>query len=377
MSIAITGLGIVSPLGSSPEALWTALLNGECAAKIWPDLESQGFRISSACRAADFLSAPLTRGQEMATAAVRQAINNASIDIDGEIGLFVGTTMGESAVFEAAAEGENVDLSNATGRIYSQAIQNNLGLKGSTSTYSTACAAGNYAINAAAGAIRRGEIDYAIGGGVDAFSRIAMLGFSRIRAMSPDLCRPFDLNRQGMQLGEAAAFVLMESTASAIRRRAHILAEVVSLGLSCDAFHSTSPRPDGSGMASAMRDALETGGVSADDVDFICAHGTGTIASDSAEASAINKEFPHSPPVFSIKGAVGHSLGAATAVETVISVMALINGVLPPTTNTMHPDPAFNLDVVIEKRSIASPVYALNCGYGFGGINSALLLRSV
>ena len=130
-------------------------------------------------------------------------------------------------------------------------------------------------------------------------------------------------------------------------------------------------------MASAIRDALETGEVSAEEIDFVCAHGTGTHASDSAEASAINKELPSSPPVFSIKGAVGHSLGAATALEAIVSVLALIEGVVPPTTNTTLPDPAFDLDIVIEKRFIVNPVYGLNCGYGFGGINSALLLRAV
>jgi 3-oxoacyl-[acyl-carrier-protein] synthase II len=194
--------------------------------------------------------------------------------------------------------------------------------------------------------------------------------------MSPERCRPFDAERRGMQLGEAAAFVVIEREDAAKKRGAQIYAAVTTLGLSCDAYHATAPRPDGTGMAAAMENALRQGQLSSDEIGFICAHGSGTRVSDAAEALAIYSVFAHRPPVSGFKGALGHSLGAATAVEAVITALALHRRTLPPTANLRQLDPEMEIDVVTEPRETPSLRWALNCGYAFGGLNSALLMEA-
>lgn len=368
----ITGLGVVTPLGSSPSELWANLLAGRCAAREWPDLVKEGFRATTACRVP---SLPVEdRGRQMALAASRQAVADAAIPLSGRIGVFVGTTMGESALFEAAASGETLTMDEAAAYAFPRAVQEALNLTGPVFAYGTACAAGNYAVAAAAEAVASGEVDAALAGGVDPFSRIAMVGFSRSRAMAPDYCRPFDVSRQGMQLGEAAAFVLLEPLDAARARGARMYATIEALGLSCDAHHLVIPRADGTGMAEAMHNALQHVGLPPEAVGFICAHGSGTKVSDLAEGLAIRAVFDHNPPVTGLKGALGHSLGAATAVETIVTALALHHQWLPPTANLEALDPVLELDVVREARPVSKLRWALNCGFAFGGLNSALLL---
>ncbi|MGH2543375.1 MAG: beta-ketoacyl-[acyl-carrier-protein] synthase family protein [Ardenticatenaceae bacterium] len=375
--VVITGMGVITPLGCTVEALWGALLAGQCAARSWPDLEAQGFRIAVACRVPEFVSGEVERGERMAVAAARLAVAHAGASRQGRVGVYVGTTMGSSAAFERAAEGEPLDLERAAASAFPRAVQQALDAHGPAQAYGTACAAGNYAIGAGADAVRAGWVDVAVAGGVDAFSRIAMAGFSRSRAMTPDRCRPFNARRQGMQLGEAAAFVVLERAEDARARGAQVFASVEALGLSCDAYHATAPKPDGSGMAAAIEQALRSGRVAPEEIGFICAHGTGTRASDLAEACAIRHTFPHPPPVSGIKGALGHSLGAATAVEAVVTALALYHKCLPPTTNLEEIDPEISLDVVREARPSPGLRWALNCGYAFGGLNSALVMGAV
>jgi 3-oxoacyl-[acyl-carrier-protein] synthase II len=201
-----------------------------------------------------------------------------------------------------------------------------------------------------------------------------MLGFARMRAMAPEGCRPFAPARRGMTLGEGAAFVLVESREHALARGATPLARVGGLGLSADAHHPTAPREDGSGMAAAMRAGLKTADLSPGDVGWVSAHGTGTPRSDAAEALALHEVFgPSVPPVSSVKGALGHTLGAATAIEAVLSVLALRDGVLPPNGGVAGCDEGLGLDVVLEARPAALD-WVMSCGYAFGGLNSALLL---
>ena len=220
-------------------------------------------------------------------------------------------------------------------------------------------------------------VDAALAGGVEPFSRIALLGFARSRAMSSDLCRPFDANRSGMQLGEAAAFLVLEREDRALARDASRLAAVTGFGLSGDAFHPTAPRDDGSGMAAAMRACLTDAAVPTDEVGWVCAHGTGTARSDAAEANALHAVFGDDPPpVSSIKGALGHSLGAATAVQAVVAVLALRGRVLPPNANLEQLDGSLRLDVPAEPRPAPRLRRVLSCGYAFGGLNSALLVEA-
>ena len=375
--VVVTGIGLLTPLGDTPEAVWQALIDGKCAARSWPDLEEEGLPITRACRVVEGIArVPDTRrGQAMALVAARAATEQAQLPRGGQVGVYVGTTMGESAAFEAAAEGTPLNLQRASGDVFAQVVMQELELKGPRRTYGTACAAGNYAIAMAAAAVARGEVDAALAGGVEPISRIALVGFARLRAMTSDVCRPFDRDRRGMQLGEASAFLVLERSVDAHARGVLPLATIAGHGLTCDAYHPTAPRMDGSGMAACMKKSLQSAQVEPRHVGWVCAHGTGTVSSDLAEARALHTVFGGClPPVSSLKGALGHSLGAASAVEAAVCVMALLRRVVPPNVNLNEMDQELGLDIIREPRKSPRLKWALNCGYGFGGVNSAVLL---
>jgi 3-oxoacyl-[acyl-carrier-protein] synthase II len=378
--VVVTGVALVCALGDDADRVYDRVAAGEHSAREWDDLAAAGFPISVASRIDDggeYGTDPRHRGRDLAVRAARRAVGDAGLappDLTG-IAVYVGSTMGESAAFEAAAHDDGVDFGDATAEAFAATISGELASTGRQRTYGTACAAGNYAIGSAARAIASGSIERAVAGGVDAFSRIAMLGFARVRAMSSDRCRPFDRNRRGMQLGEGAAFVVLERESAARRRSARIRAVAGALGLSGDAHHPTAPRPDGSGIASAMRAALTSERLLPSDIGWVNAHGTGTPASDAAEATAIAQVFgADSVAVSSIKGAVGHCMGGASAVEAVLSVVALERGVVPPNVGMIERDPELPVDVVREPRPVADLRWVMNCGYAFGGLNSALLI---
>lgn len=376
----VTGVGMVTALGDDLDDIWRSLLAGKTAARRWDDLAAEGFPVTTACRIPGDVGAshPTWRGRAMGQAAAQQALADAGLGGDDRragIGVFVGTTMGESAGFEAAAQTGGVPVVDAGGQIFVAHLKSALRLDGPSRTYATACAAGNYAIGAAAQAVVTGPTEVVLAGGIEPFSRIALLGFARLRAMATDACRPFDAQRTGMQLGEAAAFLVVEEETHARRRGATSLAVVGGLGLSGDAHHPTAPRTDGSGMAAAMLAGLEASGLTPEDVGWVNAHGTGTVPSDAAEARAVSRVFAdRAPPVSSLKGAFGHSLGAATAVEAVASVLALQTGMLPPTANFDRIDPELTIDVIAAARPAPDLRWVMNCGYAFGGLNSALLI---
>jgi 3-oxoacyl-[acyl-carrier-protein] synthase II len=377
--VVVSGMGVMTPLGNTVEQLWQNIIQQKCAAKHWDDLETQGFRTTIACRLMDpSIPNDGTRGQIMALRAVQQALTQANIAINRDVGVFVGTTMGESFAFEEAASGKSFDISKATGNVFAKTIQKHFNFEGPTAAFGTACAAGNYAIGAAAQAVRSGRVKLAIAGGVDPFSRIAMVGFSRSRAMTPDFCRPFDLNRKGMQLGEGAAFLILETYENALKRHTSPLAIIGELGLSCDAYHHTKPNENGFEMGQAMQNALKATGINSKQVNWICAHGSGTMASDAAEALAIKNIFgERNTWVSGLKGALGHSLGAATAVEAVICVKSLLHKTVPPTVNHLELPSDFGIKIAVEPIIMENMDWVLNCGYAFGGINSALLIGKV
>ena len=354
------------------------MLNGDSAAREWDDLAEEEFRHTVACRVEDSWlvdGGALSRGRRLALAAAGDAVNDADLALPKSTGVYIGSTMGESAAFEAAArEGDRErDLRDETVVAFPRFIREALGLSGPAVAYGTACAAGNYALGAAADALRRGDIDAALAGGVEPFSRIAMTGFSRSRAMSSSgVCRPFDNNHDGMLVGEGAAVMVLEREADARARGAGVLGAVGALGLTCDAYHPTAPKPDSSGAAAAYWRALGTEGLAPGDIQWICAHGTGTPQSDGAEARAVTSVFGDTgPPITALKGAFGHAMGAASAIEAAICLLALKHGVLPASTGLIEPE--FPLDHVITPRK-ATPAWIANAGFAFGGLNSVLLL---
>lgn len=372
--VVITGMGVVSPLGASVPELFDRLMRGQTALRSWPDLEASGYRCTVAARIADVDGDPLRRGRDLAVAAAQQAVTQCGMALPSTAGVFVGSTLGESFAFEEAAEGKRVDVTNYGVSSFTNGLRAFFALSGPAQSLATACAAGNYAIGAALEGLRSGETSVALAGGVEPFSRLSLVGFSRSRAMASDTCRPFDARRTGMSLGEGAAMFVLERAESALARGATPLAEVLSLGLSCDAHHPTAPLPDGSGMHRAMQAAAEKAGVTTAMVDWVNAHGSGTRTSDAAEAKALLALFGKEQPLVSgSKGALGHALGASAALELAICVQGLLAQTVPPTPGHEIPEPdGVRCTREPVKRSLQ---FVLNNAFAFGGLNSSLLLR--
>jgi 3-oxoacyl-[acyl-carrier-protein] synthase II len=217
--------------------------------------------------------------------------------------------------------------------------------------------------------IKTGETDFMLCGGVDSLSRSALAGFYRVGAIAPEVCQPFDANRQGILTGEGAGLLFLESLASAESRGARIYAEILGYGTNCDAQHMTAPEP--SSIAGCMRLAHSNAGISALDIDYICAHGTGTPLNDAVEAEAIREVFGNQPPPTSaIKSMIGHTMGAASALGSIACALALHHGFMPPTINIQTPDPKCGLDCVPNEARTAELKIVQNDGFAFGGNNA-------
>ncbi len=374
--IVVTGLGVVSPLGNDPDTLWEALKDGQCAIKSEKFLEEKGYMIPKYALCDTNFSQDSQRGKEMALYAMRQSI--AEDGFTGELsGVYIGTSMGESEVFEECAGKSSGFFEEGLANRFAEVIRENFQLKGPAYGYGAACAAGNYAIGSAADALRLGIIDVAFAGGIEPLSHIALIGFIRSRAMASGECKPFDKLRSGMQIGEGGAILRLEREVDAIRRGAKIYAVVGELGLSCDAYHPTSPRKDGSGMAAAMEMALKNSNLSPSEIDWVCAHGTATLISDHAESKALHKVFGSNLPlVTGFKGALGHTMGAASAIEALVCVLALQHQEVLKTVGFENPDEELDIPVSCKnKKHTLKKV--INSAYGFGGINSCLILEKV
>ena len=238
-------------------------------------------------------------------------------------------------------------------------------------TLPAACAAGNYAIGFAADMIRAGRADVVVTGAAELLQELQYAGFVRLAAMAPEKCQPFDLNRQGLLLGEGAGLLVLESEEHAVRRGARAVAEVGGYGLSCDAYHITRPHPDAAGSIAAMRAAIERSGIAPADVDFINAHGTGTKHNDVAESKVVREVFGgRRVPISSMKSMLGHCMGAASALEAIGCVFTLESGVYPPNINYETPDPECEVDVVANVARRGRADIVINNSLAFGGYNA-------
>ena len=239
-----------------------------------------------------------------------------------------------------------------------------------------ACASGTNAIGHAFECVRSGRYQRVLTGGYDALSELVFTGFDSLQASTPAKCRPFDRHRDGMVLGEGAAVIALENFETARKRNAPVLAEIVGYGISTDNFHITQPNPSGIGARQAMGRALHSAGISADEVDYINAHGTATVFNDAAEGKAISELF-NGVPVSSTKSMMGHSLGAAGAIEAIFCLLALRNQLLPPNINFSDLDDGLDLNVVANESRPAVVRTALSNSFGFGGTNASILMRRV
>src|SRR5881394_560085 len=239
-----------------------------------------------------------------------------------------------------------------------------------------ACASGTNAIGHALECVRSGRYERVLAGGYDALSELVFVGFDSLQASTPEKCRPFDRDRTGMVLGEGAAILALENLDAARARGARVLGEIIGYGISTDNHHLTQPDPSGSGPRRAMEQALDSAGRSAEEVNYINAHGTATPFNDAAEGKAIAELFG-SIPVSSSKSMIGHSLGAAGAIEAVVCLLALQAQLLPPNINFRRPDQDLDLDIVANKSREAKIDIVLSNSFGFGGTNASILIQKL
>ena len=395
--VAISGVGVITPVGVGPEALWQGLLAGRSGAAPVKSFDTAGLSHHVGCEVAevdlpDDVRAVLKGGRctELAASAALAAVRDAGLarrlaDTPG-VAVVVGTTMGEVTRFEqdrsARAEHEPGpqevwSLVDRPLDVIGRSLAAVWGLRGEVVTVPAACAAGAYAIGIAAGLVRRGDAPAAIAVGAEAFSRLAFIGFSRMHAMSPDHCRPFSLDRPGLLLGEGAGALVLESWESLRARAGRTWGFVDGFGLSCDAHHVTGPHPEGAGAARATADALSRAGLTPSEVDYVNAHGTGTPLNDRTECLALRRVFDgRRVPVSSIKALTGHLMGAAGSVEAIASLLAMRHGLIPPTWNWQAPDPDCDIDCVPNAPREARLRYVLSNSYAFGGNNASLLLSA-
>ncbi len=391
--VFVTGVGVVSSVGLGKTEFFAALEKGKSG--IGPvesfDPSSTGREIAAEVKgfhAADHLtqaeSRRMGRCAAMAVAAARMAVEDAGIRPEALLGprtsVVLGTTMGEARLLEeldlAWIERGPKAVKRSLLPKYGSTllpihVARAIGAQGMLLTLPAACAAGNYAIGFGADLIRSGRADVVVTGATELLQELQFSGFARLAAMAPARCQPFDLNRQGLIIGEGAGLLILESEAHAVRRGARPLVEVGGYGLSCDAYHITRPHPDAVGSIAAMRGAIERSGLRPSDVDFINAHGTGTRANDQAEAKVIRDVFGSTRvPVSSMKSMIGHCMGAASALEAVGCVMTIETGIYPPTVSYETPDPECDVEVVANHARRGKADVVLNNSLAFGGYNA-------
>lgn len=392
--IIVTGMGIVSALGWTPLAIWQAMEAGSsglgpltlfasprCGHFPVGQVQGDPAQCSGLSQG--------SRSDHLAAYAARTAFLDAGLDkvpatIRKSIGLVLGGTTGglldtESfflgVIREASVKGsllrhhECCHPADATAEL--------LGLNGFRATQSTACSSGLMAIATACDVLKAGEAEIMMAGGVDSLTRFTLNGFASLLIISPDGCRPFDAQRTGMSLGEGAAVLVLETEESARARKAPMLAEICSFAHTCEAHHAIAPTPDGAGIYKAMGLALQRAGLTPVDVDYVNAHGTGTIDNDLAEGRALSRLFGEAPPpISSTKRFFGHTLGAAGAIETVVCILALQHQRVPGTLGLRHPDPKIPIKPLLSPVS-ATVKTALNNSLGFGGACSSLVIGQV
>lgn len=393
--IVVTGLGAVSSIGIGKDAFWRNLIEGKSGISKVESFDTTDQPTHNGGEIKNFKTQnfihprkiPLMgRASHLGIAAAKLALSDAGFDSANipyhTAAVVIGTTMGEIAELEAMdkcwiKDGYEKVASRPVLRYSPNNIPANIAAEfnftGPNIIFSTACAAGNYAVGYGYDLLSLGKADAAIAGGVDGFSYISFTGFNQLAAVAPERCQPFDKNRKGMMPGEGAGMLVLETQGSANARGARIYAEILGYGLSCDAFHMTNPQADG--IAGCMIKALKEAQITPGDVDYISAHGTGTRHNDRTECAAINRVFGgRRIPVSSIKSMLGHTMGAATALEAIACCCAVQEDIVPPTINFETPDPECDVDCV-PNASRAMPVrIALNNGFAFGGNNSCLVL---
>lgn len=406
--VVVTGLGLVTPLGTGVEKTWNALCAGESGIRRITRFDPAGYDAQIAGEVADFDPARFIEKKEIkkmdtfihyAVGAAQLAVEDAGLKVAPEeatkVGVYIGSGIGGLGSIEHY---HDVLKEKGPGRVSpffipmtiinlaSGQVAIRIGAKGPNACAVTACATGNHCIGDAYRLIQRGDADVMVAGGAEAaVTPLGVAGFASAKALSfrndepTRASRPFDKDRDGFVLGEGAGVVVIEELEHARRRGARIYGEVAGYGMNSDAYHITAPPEGGEGAVRCMELALKDAGIGKEQIGYINAHGTSTMA-DAIETHAIKTVFgerAYGIPVSSTKSMTGHLLGAAGGIEAVFSILALFHGILPPTINLENPDPACDLDYVPNKARPVAIKAALSNSFGFGGVNACLIFKRV
>jgi 3-oxoacyl-[acyl-carrier-protein] synthase II len=397
--VVVTGYGLVTPGGNAADGFWRAMMAGTSFLGPLRRFTCGGIDHlvggEVELGASDTLPGHVDSDPERARcthlllAASRRAMAAAGLPSDRGVrertGVAVGTTMASERQVSASDDAwvltRGVDASlvtRADNHLLAAHVAEEHALGGPALLSATACSSGNAALAWSYDLIASGSAPAMLACGVDTHTRAVFTGFLRLGALSKSVCRPFDKRRDGVTFGEGAAAILLEEREHALRRGANIRAELAGYGISNDAYHVTAPDPNGEGFARAMRQALETTGTPPDAVDYVSAHGTGTPYNDVAETRAMKEVFgARAPrvPISSIKSMLGHTNGAASAIEAIACTLALEHQAVPPTAGLTEPDPACDLDYVPGTGRSMSVRTCLNLSAGFGGLNLCVVLK--
>jgi 3-oxoacyl-[acyl-carrier-protein] synthase II len=379
--VVITGCGVQSPVGLGVAAFWEGLLARRSAARPIERFRADDLAPNVAAEVPWDDDDP-DRAGALALRAAAEALGDAALESatvpPARLGIALGTTLGGMTIFEAwdAAGAAVPGIEQVPYYAPAVRLARRTGARGPVATPQLACASGTHAVALGASWIRAGRADVVLAGGTDLLCRFVVAGFNCLRATS-DAARPFDRRRKGLVLGEGSAIVVLESDAHARARGARIRARVSGVGAAADANHMTAPDREGAGAARAIRAALDDAGVAPDGVGFVSAHGTGTPYNDAMEAAALTRVFGAGRvPVNSIKGAIGHTLGAAGALEAVLCARVLETGLVPPTAGLDDVDPACaSLDLVQGSSRRVDARAVVSTSSGFAGANAALVLE--
>ncbi|MBA7622923.1 3-oxoacyl-[acyl-carrier-protein] synthase 2 [subsurface metagenome] len=405
--VVVTGIGVICPLGLNTTETWEALAAGRSGVDRITLFDTEGFETKIAGEVKGFEATNYMNPKEarrndrfsqMAVAAGLEATKQANLKIDDsnkdDIGIIIGSGIGGlTTLFEQT----KVLLEKGPDRvspflipmmmpnIASAQASITLGARGPNLCTTSACSSGSDAVGIAYETIKRGDAKAMISGGSEAIiNPVGVSAFNALKAIStrndePQLAsRPFDAERDGFVIGEGACVLILENLTYAKKRGVKILAEMMAYGTSADAYHITAPLETGEGAAMAVQRALDKAGIKPDEIDYINAHGTSTMLNDKMETKSIKSvfgDYAYKIPVSSTKSMMGHLVGSAGAVEAAICIMAIRNGVIPPTINLTHPDPECDLDYVPNTARQAKVVTALSNSFGFGGHNSVLIFR--
>ena len=399
--VAITGIGLVSSLGSSRDATWQRLVAGDCGMRTVTVFETDGYRSRIAGEVStpeiDSQLTPLqrrrwSRADRFGIIAAREAVADAGLSgaiAPDRVGVLLGAGTSDllrneryyrTAMTRGVARARPSDAWNHFASTVVDLIALEFGFEGLRSCVAAACSSSTIAIGQAADAIRGGRLDAALTGGADALARLTFSGFNALRLMDAEPCRPFDRSRAGMNIGEGAAILVLEEMARAKARGAAIYGELAGYGFACEAFHPTAPEPEGRPVGAVISEALRDAGIDRDAVDHVNAHATATPQNDRAEArgfrAALGERIGH-VPVTGLKSMIGHCLGASGGMEAAALALTVARGIIPPTINHAHTDPECGLDVVANTAREQRVRCGVSTSLGFGGNDSALVIAAI